>query len=337
MQIKEVEKQLSMSAHTLRYYEKMNLVIPERDENGYRNYSQQDLLVLKKIRFLRALDIPIEEISKILNDTAYFHEILESHLVSLNEQITSLTDIREICEELKEKEIPVLDGLTDQQITKTENSQDSFLRRTVKSIRLMMKPSKTIVLGNRVDRSALFKKAVGWSFVYFFLAIFLSFFLGGHLLPALLMIMPVAFFKMKPQDYIELTDEALYLCREKDQSAQDMYLAVLKGTERQHNRRYEWSALEKVKIELYTGVIRAKGGIYRIYRLDFSFYFKDGETYKVETCNSKEQIRTSYGILKNKQIPIDATDEIIGYFSQETLSQFDYFENIYHFNYPAQK
>ena len=35
MKIKEVEKQLSISSHALRYYEKMHLIHPHRDENGY--------------------------------------------------------------------------------------------------------------------------------------------------------------------------------------------------------------------------------------------------------------------------------------------------------------
>ena len=64
MKIKEVEKQLSISSHALRYYEKMNLIHPQRDENGYRDYNMQDIERLKKIRFLRELEIPIEDISK---------------------------------------------------------------------------------------------------------------------------------------------------------------------------------------------------------------------------------------------------------------------------------
>ena len=38
MQIKEVQEKLKISSYTLRYYEKMGLIQPYRDENGYRNY-----------------------------------------------------------------------------------------------------------------------------------------------------------------------------------------------------------------------------------------------------------------------------------------------------------
>lgn len=69
MKIKEVEKQLSMSSHTLRYYEKMGLINPQRDENGYRDYTFEDIEKLKKMHFLRELEIPIEDIIAIFEQS----------------------------------------------------------------------------------------------------------------------------------------------------------------------------------------------------------------------------------------------------------------------------
>ena len=43
MQIKEVQEKLKISSYTLRYYEKMGLIQPYRDENGYRNYNEEDV------------------------------------------------------------------------------------------------------------------------------------------------------------------------------------------------------------------------------------------------------------------------------------------------------
>lgn len=51
MKIKEVQEKLDISSYTLRYYEKMGLVKPYRDENGYRNYSDNDIKILKKYVF----------------------------------------------------------------------------------------------------------------------------------------------------------------------------------------------------------------------------------------------------------------------------------------------
>lgn len=55
MKIKEVEKQLSISSHALRYYEKMHLIHPHRDENGYRDYNMQDIDRLKKNPFFKRI------------------------------------------------------------------------------------------------------------------------------------------------------------------------------------------------------------------------------------------------------------------------------------------
>ena len=55
MQIKEVQEKLKISSYTLRYYEKMGLIQPYRDENGYRNYSEEDIHKIERIMFLSEL------------------------------------------------------------------------------------------------------------------------------------------------------------------------------------------------------------------------------------------------------------------------------------------
>ena len=49
MTIKEVEKELGLSRVTIRFYEKENLLTPQRNGNAYREYSEEDIAVLKKI------------------------------------------------------------------------------------------------------------------------------------------------------------------------------------------------------------------------------------------------------------------------------------------------
>ncbi len=77
MKIKEVEKMLQMNSQTIRYYDKLGFLNPKRDENGYRNYTMDDIKTLKKIRFLRELDIPLEMIERILLNQDEFQNILE--------------------------------------------------------------------------------------------------------------------------------------------------------------------------------------------------------------------------------------------------------------------
>ena len=41
MKINEVEQMLGISKANIRFYEKQNLLTPRRNENGYREYSQE--------------------------------------------------------------------------------------------------------------------------------------------------------------------------------------------------------------------------------------------------------------------------------------------------------
>ena len=55
MKTHELEKELGISKHTIFYYEKEGIITPQRDDNGYRSYSQEDLQKLIMVKFLRNL------------------------------------------------------------------------------------------------------------------------------------------------------------------------------------------------------------------------------------------------------------------------------------------
>lgn len=55
MKINEVEKLLEIPKATIRFYEKEGLIIPQRNENSYREYSDEDVEILKKIIVLRKI------------------------------------------------------------------------------------------------------------------------------------------------------------------------------------------------------------------------------------------------------------------------------------------
>lgn len=62
LSIKEVENKTGLTSHTLRYYEKEGLIIPERLDSGYRIFNEDDVEWLMFIKKLRDADISIEEI-----------------------------------------------------------------------------------------------------------------------------------------------------------------------------------------------------------------------------------------------------------------------------------
>ena len=52
MTIKEVEQMTGLTRSNIRYYEKEKLICPKRNENnGYREYSNEDVENIKKIEY----------------------------------------------------------------------------------------------------------------------------------------------------------------------------------------------------------------------------------------------------------------------------------------------
>ncbi|QGQ97343.1 MerR family transcriptional regulator [Paenibacillus psychroresistens] len=62
---KQVSEETRLSIHTLRYYEKIGLIYGiERDENGYRQYSESDIAWFQALSYFRAMGMPIREIQQ---------------------------------------------------------------------------------------------------------------------------------------------------------------------------------------------------------------------------------------------------------------------------------
>ena len=60
--IGEISRLYHVGVDTIRYYERIGLIHPERTESGYRLYSQQDIWRLNVIRDLRQLGFPTDAI-----------------------------------------------------------------------------------------------------------------------------------------------------------------------------------------------------------------------------------------------------------------------------------
>ena len=85
--IGDIAKLFNLSVSTLRHYEKTGLVEPEYidRETGYRYYSTRQFEVLNTIRYLRALDMPLSEISDFLKNRDI--EIIEEKLIKQKQAV----------------------------------------------------------------------------------------------------------------------------------------------------------------------------------------------------------------------------------------------------------
>ncbi|MGG5315853.1 MerR family transcriptional regulator [Enterococcus sp. AZ072] len=66
LKIGQVSQKMNISADTLRFYEKMDLIIPNRDESGRRTYSAEDLEKLNLVICLLETDLSIKEAQEFL-------------------------------------------------------------------------------------------------------------------------------------------------------------------------------------------------------------------------------------------------------------------------------
>lgn len=111
VKINEVERQVGITKKNIRFYEDQGLISPERNlSNGYREYSERDVSLLLKIKLLRRLAIPIEEIRKLLEGRLTLLECMERHQISLQHEKHNLELISEMCEKLSQEE-KTLSGL----------------------------------------------------------------------------------------------------------------------------------------------------------------------------------------------------------------------------------
>src|SRR5690242_1423552 len=78
-------KQAGVSAQTLRHYHKIGLLRPaETSVGGYRLYTEDDRARLELVRTLRALDLDLGTIARLLGGAATLRRVAELHLRTLD-------------------------------------------------------------------------------------------------------------------------------------------------------------------------------------------------------------------------------------------------------------
>ena len=263
MQIKEVQEKLKISSYTLRYYEKMGLIQPYRDENSYRNYSEEDIHKIERIMFLRDINVPIEDIKDILDNKVTFQDVLENHIEKVNTEIESLQYIKNMCEDLKEKNIPLLD----QVIEDNQIGDKKIKKRDLKKVFDYFKKDRTVVIGTRFDLNIYFRTficALITAPVLTFVAInylqrfhilekgiidHIFIYLILMILVILLSIVSISYM-CSCQNYIELTDNKISILDAKKVSHLKLSYSVLKRDLTTIMDNYNWEDLEYVEIKL---------------------------------------------------------------------------------------
>ena len=97
MQINELEMKTGLDRATIRFYEKEGMITPTRLENGYRDYSGEDLQQLLKIKLLRQLGVSLLKIKDLQQGSEDFQEVLREQIAHLEKQRDSAQRSSQVC------------------------------------------------------------------------------------------------------------------------------------------------------------------------------------------------------------------------------------------------
>lgn len=102
MTIKEVEAQVGIKKTNIRYYEEAGLITPDRNlENNYRSYSVEDVELLKKIKFLRSIEVSVADIKRLQQGEITMPELMDTYIQKFSKEKEEKGTAEEMCRQIK--------------------------------------------------------------------------------------------------------------------------------------------------------------------------------------------------------------------------------------------
>lgn len=338
MKIKEVEELVHMNGQTIRYYDKLGFLHPNRDENGYRNYTMNDIKILKRIRFLRELDISLELIGIILDNPNEFQNVLEKHIETLKVQVNNLETIEKKCEEINKKNIPLLDAIVDGEFQEIPEISNSKIKKILQKTRDYIQPYSCITLGKKttpfelirnslvVLLGCIFLTTIFYLFIYRMLKIYIA-------IPIIIIIIFVTWIIISSalfhEKFFEFRDKDFYIYDSKNYNNLNNFIYVLKNITLQKAYHYHYSDIEKVNIKIIKKYTSVGYGISKCFNVIYYFKMHDGHTYMIDSTFSsenKQQRKTVFDILDFHNVIIEDNQNFREGIIQEEMSLYDYLD-----------
>ena len=98
MKINEVEALVGITKKNIRFYEAEGLLAPRRNsDNGYRDYGEVEVETLRRIKLLRKLGFPLEEIRQMQTGSRTVGDGMRRHLVTLEREQENLRSAAQLC------------------------------------------------------------------------------------------------------------------------------------------------------------------------------------------------------------------------------------------------
>ncbi len=106
--IGEISSLSGLTPRTIRYYMELGLLPEERSSGGQRNFTQNDLVYLKRIKELKALGFSLEEIGRIISlrkedesGSLRRTELLRQYRGKLSDDLSRINTLKKHVEELE--------------------------------------------------------------------------------------------------------------------------------------------------------------------------------------------------------------------------------------------
>lgn len=134
MNVGEASKVTGLPVKTIRYYDEIGLIYPDRDHNGYRQFDELCVNKLHFVKRARGLGFSVENCRTLLSlyedkerTSADVKWIAQEHLTQVDTKIAEMRQFRNVltalvksCHGDERPECPILDGLAG---TSTQETQ----------------------------------------------------------------------------------------------------------------------------------------------------------------------------------------------------------------------
>ena len=108
MKINEVEALVGITKKNIRFYEEQGLLKPGRNsQNGYREYGEPEVELLRQIKLLRKLGVPLEEIRQMQTGSRTLGDGMRRHLVTLERERKNIESSLRLCAGLTDRQEPL--------------------------------------------------------------------------------------------------------------------------------------------------------------------------------------------------------------------------------------
>jgi DNA-binding transcriptional MerR regulator len=99
----ELARLLGVERSFLHYYDRAGIISPQKDENRFRNYSENDLIALASSKYYRAMGMKLDELKDIIHTSGIEEKMAEMSQIQdhLRERINYLQDVYVVTEYAK--------------------------------------------------------------------------------------------------------------------------------------------------------------------------------------------------------------------------------------------